>query len=781
MSQAPPYVRATDFSTDELLNVGGRSTVRTDKLDAELDALGATANALALNASLNQRDDGEIRDQRVKLFTLAPDVLKYISLLGGTVRGAWTTATIYLPKDVVTQGGNTYVAVILHTSGVFATDLAAVKWVLVQLGAATAASGVQFTPGATLSATNVQAAIDEADTENRAISAGISSTLTTFLINIVSSAGASLVGWIQAGVGAVLRTVQDKLRERISLFDFMTAAQIADVQARTRLLDVSAPVQAALTRANSLLGARLDAPAGDYRCDSSLNVFKRTTMVGEGRQVSAFVFTNAGDGFKSTWPINSSTAVWIGLRDLAIVNTNGANTGGGFVDVGGTFVDLTNVYIAGFRYQAIFDQTEIATLDKCELIHGSGKTGVWIVNGADHTVGASKGFTNRITISACQFNGAGGGLENILDDGGVNHTIRDNNFNDGTMALRAAGVSGISFTGNESETHNGTAAMVWTNTTKAGAYVGGCSAVDFTGGNTFYEVVGGVFPVLIDEIQGGVISGNSFATSGGQIMLLTNNQLNPTTGLVIEGNNKVVSGTARTAAIWLNAGSLVPYRNVQFKQAPATYVSAALASNGAQTITPQTMEGIHVGSRLVCQNQDGTNPETVVVTATTGATFSAVFVSTKNQANWCIYGASPIDEEEGTWTPALAGTATAGAHTAAGSTGKWSRRGNMVRLTGQIIITAKDAAMAGNLQINGNPFASNNIGNQIGTCAVVGFSGFTFPAGYTQVGGSVGVGASPVALVRSGSGVNITQMVAGDIPGTTCSIAFVIDMETSSN
>lgn len=47
---------------------------------------------------------------------------------------AWLTATAYVagpPASVVTQGGETYVCLISHTSGVFATDLGAGKWIKV--------------------------------------------------------------------------------------------------------------------------------------------------------------------------------------------------------------------------------------------------------------------------------------------------------------------------------------------------------------------------------------------------------------------------------------------------------------------------------------------------------------------------------------------------------------------------------------------------------------------------------------------------------------------------
>lgn len=53
-------------------------------------------------------------------------------------KGLWTTATAYGPSDLVQQGGNTYVAMISHTSGVFSTDLAAGRW---QLFAAKGDSG----------------------------------------------------------------------------------------------------------------------------------------------------------------------------------------------------------------------------------------------------------------------------------------------------------------------------------------------------------------------------------------------------------------------------------------------------------------------------------------------------------------------------------------------------------------------------------------------------------------------------------------------------------------
>jgi hypothetical protein len=50
-------------------------------------------------------------------------------------RGAWATATAYTINDAVSFGGSSYVCVIAHTSGTWATDLAAVDWQIMAQGA----------------------------------------------------------------------------------------------------------------------------------------------------------------------------------------------------------------------------------------------------------------------------------------------------------------------------------------------------------------------------------------------------------------------------------------------------------------------------------------------------------------------------------------------------------------------------------------------------------------------------------------------------------------------
>jgi len=121
------------------------------------------------------------------------------------------------------------------------------------------ASQVSFTPTGGIAATDVQAALAEVDSEKVAFT------------RLDDSDGSSLVGFLQAGTGAVARTVQGKLRDVVSVFDFMTSAQIADVQSNAYSVDVSGAVQAAID-ANATNGAYLWFPKGTYRFDSGVTL-----------------------------------------------------------------------------------------------------------------------------------------------------------------------------------------------------------------------------------------------------------------------------------------------------------------------------------------------------------------------------------------------------------------------------------------------------------------------------------------------------------------------------
>lgn len=69
-------------------------------------------------------------------------------------------------------------------------------------------------------------------------------TVMNFISVLSSSVGSASVGFIQLGANAIMRTLQSKSRDFLSVFDYMTTAEIASVQAFSYSLDVSNAAQA---------------------------------------------------------------------------------------------------------------------------------------------------------------------------------------------------------------------------------------------------------------------------------------------------------------------------------------------------------------------------------------------------------------------------------------------------------------------------------------------------------------------------------------------------------
>lgn len=109
----------------------------------------------------------------------------------------------------------------------------------------------------------------------------IATVVSNFLTNVAAQAGASLIGFIQAGAGAVKRTLESKARESISVFDFLTDDQIASVQANLAALDLYTPLTKAIVAAGT---GTLRWPAGTYVSSGSLVQPSGQKWMGEGGQ-----------------------------------------------------------------------------------------------------------------------------------------------------------------------------------------------------------------------------------------------------------------------------------------------------------------------------------------------------------------------------------------------------------------------------------------------------------------------------------------------------------------
>lgn len=166
MAQPTTYNRATSFSNYQALNPADPLPGST--LDAELNAIKTTLDGVLANLALIQADDGGLANGVVDRESFDADIE-----VGWSAPEVWVTATAYVVGDTVFNGSAFYRCLVAHTAGTFATDLAASKWeVIVDLSALTIvdADQIAVTPAGNIAATDVQAALEELDSEKAASS-----------------------------------------------------------------------------------------------------------------------------------------------------------------------------------------------------------------------------------------------------------------------------------------------------------------------------------------------------------------------------------------------------------------------------------------------------------------------------------------------------------------------------------------------------------------------------------------------------------------------------------
>jgi len=101
-------------------------------------------------------------------------------------------------------------------------DGRSVKVPVPNLAGALGATLIGITPSGTISANTVAGALNELDLEK---ASGDSVSLKANSADLAATTGAGLVGFQQTGVGAVARTVDDKLKEELSVKDYTTSLE----------------------------------------------------------------------------------------------------------------------------------------------------------------------------------------------------------------------------------------------------------------------------------------------------------------------------------------------------------------------------------------------------------------------------------------------------------------------------------------------------------------------------------------------------------------------------
>lgn len=130
---------ATGYYSREALNNNFQNI--QEAFDNTLSLDGSTPNAMSGDLDMNGNALLNIGTLDADSFTLNGTAINNpASVLSW--KGPWTTATAYAAYDVVSQNGSSYICLVAHTSGTFATDLAANNWALLaSVGASGAGSG----------------------------------------------------------------------------------------------------------------------------------------------------------------------------------------------------------------------------------------------------------------------------------------------------------------------------------------------------------------------------------------------------------------------------------------------------------------------------------------------------------------------------------------------------------------------------------------------------------------------------------------------------------------
>lgn len=159
--------------------------------------------------------------------------------------------------------------------------------------------------------------------------------------DLAAATGASLVGFQQAGTGVVSTTVQSKLRERTSVFDFMTAAQVADVVSNSATIDVTAAINSALQSARDV-----ELPTGTYRVVGTL-VFNKNgqRLWGHGSANSKIKFDPPASQtlmlLQAENPANLIQQITLG--DFGVFAVPSVYKKRGIVILDGSFITVENV------------------------------------------------------------------------------------------------------------------------------------------------------------------------------------------------------------------------------------------------------------------------------------------------------------------------------------------------------------------------------------------------------------------------------------------------------
>ncbi len=303
MAQPTKYVRQYDFANYQTSNPS--DPLPAAQVEAELNEVKDTTDEIIDNLALIQRDDGALKNGIVTPDSLSTSSRALVAA-SGNPRGAWVTSTAYAVADVVSNSNITYICATAHTSGTFATDLAAGKWLVLSVGAD--AGDTAFLQR--FSGTGAQTAFTLSQafgTDEKAIEvyvAGarkdpvadytLSGTALTFAVAPASGTNNILVLAVSTQVVAALN---DAVAAKEAAEAAQTAAETAETNAETAETNAEAARDAALAAQTAAETAETNAETAETNAEAARDAALAAQAAAEAAAQNTFTtykFTAAG-------------------------------------------------------------------------------------------------------------------------------------------------------------------------------------------------------------------------------------------------------------------------------------------------------------------------------------------------------------------------------------------------------------------------------------------------------------------------------------------------------
>lgn len=276
--------------------------------------------------------------------------------------------------------------------------------------------------------------------------------------------GAALVGLFRKVMNSQIKTAQDFFSaSTLDLWEFAGLVTDKPTPSDPATWEWSPAIQAWLNTA-AARGDMVKPPIGMFRHSQKIIRPAFVSMVGRGvthgealDKGTIFYYDGTDDGWLTTSPINSVSPTHTYTAHVTFYAPNLQIAKGAFVDESSINIELIrNAFIHNARAAGvILDQTILprVLLNQFEVVGDMSGAGanIWLVNGSDRRPGADKQYTNQAVINFNNFNCKSSQARCVLDDGGIAHEYRGNNYNGGRIQLEAKEVNGMIIDGGEWE------------------------------------------------------------------------------------------------------------------------------------------------------------------------------------------------------------------------------------------------------------------------------------------------------------------------------------------